>query len=320
MKPLDNVRIRHREYITDVHQTVVSGDERTEQSWNPGMRLNAPWLSTIANSFEKYEIHSFAFVWVPGLPTSATGFVAIVPDYDPLDVNIHEPKAEVLGAADTVRASAWKSFRAPLDPKRLRKADLLYTRNGPPKGSADLRLYDSFGYMLMHNTNVLGVIGELWIEYDITLHIPQRADDEPTGAYVTFPAPSATVNPWEAPTTVHFNDCGAEVDTNPPGHGINQHLKLSQMTPGTYWVTQQGNCVGISAMSDPTIQGFTDGTSVTVWDKIWNAAGNGFSYLWKLIVGVRKASDPDTWLQWAGITATSMAATPLRITEAADDF
>lgn len=52
---------------------------------NPGLSATFPWLSSLANSFDKYRIHDLVIEFVPGNNVLATGNVMLSFDPNPSD-------------------------------------------------------------------------------------------------------------------------------------------------------------------------------------------------------------------------------------------
>jgi hypothetical protein len=317
--PLEHVRIRHREYVADVTQAAAGVTEKRQLPWNPGIKTSAPWLSSLAHAFEKYKIHSFAFEYIPQCGTSVAGMIAICPDYDALDQNLTNTKQELLSFADTARGPVWANIQCRLTSGRFAKRDPLYLRSGLHMGSNfDLKTYDAFSVTLVSNANLVGTVGELWINYDITLSVPQHSRDEVPGAYMGFGAWPSPLEPYAQPSTVVFNDAGFIVDPTIPGNA-NAHMRVD-CEPGTYLVECDGTGVGITDVTDPVLENAIAGDTISVLRKIWNAAGTVFSIVYKLVKASTSVRATDLIMHWTGVIGASVAGSNLRITAASDEF
>lgn len=178
------VIIRHREFITDI----IATQSFTNQSFviQPGLASTFPWLSQIACSYEQYKLRGMLFEFNSTssdalLSTSmntALGTVVMMTDYDVAD----DPPSSKRQMLQSEFASSDKpscTFIHPVECKKsLSAQNILYTRGAiaPPTGY-DPRLYDFARFNIategMQSTG--GVLGELWVTYEIELLKPQFA-------------------------------------------------------------------------------------------------------------------------------------------------
>lgn len=177
-----SVRIRHKEFITDLsipdHSGVFSRYEI-----NPGLEATFPWLSAIAQRFESYQFNTLLFHYVPSVPTSTAGSLIICPDYDAADINDGASKSELLSFEDSVRGAWWTQFTLRCSPQNLRKRKTYYVRGQVLGADLDIKTYDTLQLNLMKSGEVANDSGgELWVEYDVTLITPQRKPEgQPLG-------------------------------------------------------------------------------------------------------------------------------------------
>lgn len=167
-----DVRVRHREYISDTFGAV--GFEARQHSINPGLAWEFPWLSKLAQRFESYRFNKLKYVYETSSPTSATGTVMIVMDYDPSDPAPTD-KTQALNYRDAARSPPWCDIAISATKEDLHKRQSYFVRSGATNN--DLRLSD-VGNMFLCVQGQAGstVIGELYVEYDVSLMTPQIGD------------------------------------------------------------------------------------------------------------------------------------------------
>lgn len=169
--------VRHREYIGDITAT----QDFTCRTYpiNPGLSQTFPWLSTIANSFEQYRLRGVIFEFqstssdalLSAATSTALGSVAMSTDYDVAD----EPPTSKRQMLNSMFASSKKPSETFIHPIECKKAlssmNILYTRGAVVPSGFDARLYDFGRFNIategMQASN--GVLGELWVTYEIEL-------------------------------------------------------------------------------------------------------------------------------------------------------
>lgn len=161
------IRVTHREYLSEIYANQSFGVSVFPV--NPGMTTGFPWLSSLANAFEKYKVHKLKYDFVNVSATSERGRVTLAFDYDALDED-PTSKVDVFQFEGAAEGSVWSTLQLPVktNPKEL------YTRMGAVSG--DLKTYD-FGKVVVgvSNTSLASteVVGELFVEYEIELITPQ---------------------------------------------------------------------------------------------------------------------------------------------------
>lgn len=154
------------------------------QAWpvNPGLASLFPWLSPVANQYELYRFHSLKFTYVGRVGSTSGGILRMAFDHDAMDED--PPTRDVMmsyaGASCDV---LWRDQSISIPSARL---DLgmpngRYTRMGV-HAISDLKTYDC-GRLLVayHGIAVAQELGELYVEYDVELMVPQRRAGSLTG-------------------------------------------------------------------------------------------------------------------------------------------
>lgn len=174
----NGVILRHREYLGDIPATVVF----TVQSFliNPGLSSTFPWLSQIANSYEQYRIRGMLFEFnstssdalLSAATSTALGSVVMQTDYDVADLP-PTSKRQMLNSEWSCSSKPSCTFIHPIECKKNQSTpSLLYTRGAiaVPAGF-DQRLYDfaRFNIATEGMQAAGGVLGELWITYELEL-------------------------------------------------------------------------------------------------------------------------------------------------------
>jgi len=159
------ITIKHREYLGD-----LMGGDFVVQSYQiqPGLPQSFPWLSGIANNFEKYKIRNLQVHYINVSATSERGRVTMAFDADALDADPVD-KVELFSYNGAVEGSVW----SPLTLTVPCKPETLFTRQGEVTGT-DLKTYDCGRLVLAaSNSTADVVVGEIFLSYDIELTIPQ---------------------------------------------------------------------------------------------------------------------------------------------------
>jgi hypothetical protein len=170
---LSTLRFSHSEFVSDL-QSVEAGDTRVTFKVNPGMMTCFPWLSQLAGAFESYKIHNLSFSYVTAVGTDTAGQVALCPDYDATDNNALLHKSALMMFQDTVRTPIWQGATMVCTPANLQRRKSYFTRSGSVTLSS-LALHDVMKLeILITSPAFVGVIGELWVHYDVTLMTPQH--------------------------------------------------------------------------------------------------------------------------------------------------
>ena len=179
------VRVRHREFVRDIALPASNPDRFSVQNLylNPGLNSSFPWLATIAQNFQEYEIKGMIFEFkstCTDTTNSSTQFgmgsLMMATDYDNVDAN-YASKVNLDNAEYSVSAkpSVDQVHVIECDPKRTVNS-ILYIRNSSVPTGKDPRLYDHGNFQVatqgMPSTST-GTIGELWCSYDIVFYKPQ---------------------------------------------------------------------------------------------------------------------------------------------------
>jgi len=176
---MKKIRIKHREYFSDVTPTIANEDHFSH-AIQPGASSMFPWLSGLATRFENYIVHQLAFEFIPLVSAATNGAIALAPDYDPKDDDEDFTKREILTFDDCVRGPIWSPLTMRCSNSNLKKFKMLFVRAGLVKEGEDIKLTDLGELEVLisgYPTELVDItIGELYVVYDIELITPQLED------------------------------------------------------------------------------------------------------------------------------------------------
>lgn len=172
-------RIVHREYVRDVLGSVAFSV--LAFAINPGKSNVFPWLCTIANNYESYRFNYLRLVYETEASTTSTGTVMLAIDYDANDPDPIE-KTDIMAYRGAVRTAPWQRMVYSSLPEELTKRKSYYVTSvvqpvDRAGNFADKLLYDIGTLFIATIGQASGAtIGELYVEYDVSLMTPQMND------------------------------------------------------------------------------------------------------------------------------------------------
>jgi len=248
------IRIKGQDYVSTVQGNgETTGVSILNQPVNPLYGVFAGTrLSHFAELYDKYCFNDLKFHYSPACGSSTSGSIVMAYDRDPTDGT--PPASDhglqqyfgMMGAQSTV---VWDSMT--VSAPRSDPQDFYYANKG---STSDERLTDQ-GQIYIAAATLLpvGPIGNLWVEYDITLFDPQLEDNDAIEA-----ARDDNVNVSTVAKT-GFNGIAV---TQSIGKQISQHVDTDGNTffrflPGTYsllyeWLTSSAST---SATLSPYVAG-----------------------------------------------------------------
>jgi hypothetical protein len=231
------------EFIMDVHGS-TNFAVGASLAINPGQATTFPWLSTIANRYEKYRFVKLRFYYKPMVTQYTanynTGKVMMNCDYDASDPG-PTSKQQVEDSEPHVDGMPYQSFSFALDPREMNgmTSDAHYVRPGGLPGGTDIKTYDVGNLFLstVGQTDT-GLIGELHVEYDIELSVPilDNNDQAPANNSVLFCDGSTTT----ALTSTVAKQLPLDVVSN--GIGSTVSADSFTLSPGNYTISWTFRC------------------------------------------------------------------------------
>jgi len=167
----NGVRIQHTEFVSEL-QYAGNTDFNVTMSLpiNPGIPTTFPWLSGVADLFEKYIVHSLRFHTQPALPSSTAGSIYMEIDYNAADPSPPN-KAEFMSSMSAVSGSIWSPVELSGDLKRVNICER-FVRIGSTPANTDVKTYDVGTLFVATQGYSTGPSGNLYVSYDISLIIP----------------------------------------------------------------------------------------------------------------------------------------------------
>lgn len=175
-----SVCVTHREYIGDIDAAQIFTTK--DLDINPGLQSSFPWLSQIANSFEEYMWKGLIFEFksmssdavLSTANSSALGTVVMATQYNALS-SFFSNKREMANYEYANSSKPSVSFIHPVDCRmQTTPHPMLFVRN-TDNIKGDKRLYDigSFQIAVQGCQSNQGVIGELWVSFEICFYKPK---------------------------------------------------------------------------------------------------------------------------------------------------
>lgn len=166
-----DIRLRRKEFIADIHGT--SELAITKFVINPTNSDLFPWLSNITRSFQQWKMHGGMLVFVPTTAdysaTSALGTVTLATQYD---VKETEPTtmSELL---QLQYSTAGKPSEQLVHPFECKPSQTVMPKLYTSSEDEGTDRFSDFGHTFIATEGTpTGVIGQLWITYDIILNKP----------------------------------------------------------------------------------------------------------------------------------------------------
>jgi len=187
------VRIRHREYISDVSMNGAAFT-LTNIAVNPGLASSFPYLSAVAQNFQEYSFKGLVFEYKTTSATAlasgsntAMGSVMLAAQYR-ADASSFTNKTQLLNEMWSVDTVPSASVILPVECSPVETIlPRQYVRTGAVTG--DIKLFDLCSLSVATSGGQSGqtnVVGELWVSYDVELSKPQL------GSTVAAPGSAAT--------------------------------------------------------------------------------------------------------------------------------
>lgn len=169
-----NTRVVHSEYYGDLVGSTLPFWIAEIIALNPGMINSFPWLNEIASRFENYKFKKLNVRFLTERPTTESGYVAIVPDYDPHDLQ-PVSKTAAFQYQGVAKCAPWENMTQVNAKPNLHKVGKeFFVRQGILPGATDIALYDTGNIFICVGGNSGAVtLGEIWIDYEVELYTPQ---------------------------------------------------------------------------------------------------------------------------------------------------
>jgi len=176
------VKVRHREYITDISSSATANTFSNQSfSLNPGLPTVFPWLSAIAAQYQEFkplgvvfEFKTLSSTAIASSTNTTIGGIIMSTDYNSINPQFPN-KASMDNAEYTTSAPVYDSFYHPIEcDMKQNPLSTLYIRSGAVPANTDQRMYD-LGQFQIASFGVQGtsvVLGELWVSYEFEFSKP----------------------------------------------------------------------------------------------------------------------------------------------------
>jgi len=163
-----NVVVTNREYVG--YLSGSSSFNLVSYPANPGISSLFPWLSNIANNYDRYRVKRLRFIFVSSVSTATAGRIALVWNYNAADL-VPSTKLGALSIHPAEESNVWESFALDIPTT----GGVYYTRDGLPV-SIDLKTTDMGSlYVVTDLCSGSSTIGELYAEYEFEFMNPHAS-------------------------------------------------------------------------------------------------------------------------------------------------
>jgi hypothetical protein len=253
----DGIEICHSEFLRDI--TGSTAFSILDFELNPGLTTTFPWLSSVAQNFQEYEMLGCVLVYKPssGLiagTSAALGMVVAATNY-----NVNAPgfasKVQMEASQFATSTVPFESMIHPIECARgANVTQTLLVRGAALPTGGTLQLYDLAKFQIA----TVGMpsaytVGELWISYHVRLKRPI----EPLFQYASYVHFYETPN-GSASTAFPFGTSGLAktTESNPlvaVVSAVTPTAAFTMPTPGTYVITFSWTRAGANITADPTL-------------------------------------------------------------------
>lgn len=167
--------VRHRELTVDVQGAAAGSFTVANLYLNPGNQVMFPWLSKIAENFERYNFRKLKLKYIPSCPTTSTGQVGFCFDYDLTDPVPTSIKAFTINK-DAKIGQVYAPLVAVFSTKDINGVAKSYyvSQDTSSINTKDPKL--SFPARLFAMTNGFQTdyfkAGQLWVDYEVEFTLP----------------------------------------------------------------------------------------------------------------------------------------------------
>lgn len=240
---IKTVRVPHREKLCDV----FSGPwHAAYYQLNPAMIATFPWLSQLAENFDQFRIVQLSVEYIPSCPVTTAGRIIMAYEYDVKDDDTGVLPDALMNYQGAIAGAvidplvAFYDHKASLDLRHNLFMEAKFPSSDP------LRVPANFIYGVTGGDEVNKVLlGELYIDYDIDLLVPQ-----------SIPQPLQN-------NTVHFRaSTGNCTDLNSPGICSTAGNKTTKAVEKDHGGTQLANLAAGWVAKNSTLAASMAGTVV----------------------------------------------------------
>lgn len=234
----DGIEIAHREFIQDVSGSIAFS--LGSLPINPGLYSTFPWLSSVAENFEEYEMLGLVFEYRPSsgsavsAASAALGVVVYSTEYNVLSPDFIS-KQQMESYEYSCSSVPFEGMLHPVEcAPRSNVLGTMYIRNSAIASGSDQRMYDMGKFeFATQGMQSAYTVGELWVSYHVKLKKPRiPANEIGQWAHITeFPVGSATAAAPLGTTGGVLNSSSTLV-----GVSSSSTTSITLSAPGTYLI------------------------------------------------------------------------------------
>lgn len=163
--------LKHREPLVEISE--ATHEKAYFFLINPGNTALMKWGSKIAGQYESYRFRKLKMHFRTKAPTSFAGRIRMYTDYDPRDPIV--TSFDAMANYGAVEYPVYTNGEMVCNPVNLNKIKSRYVReiNQPTLGDLGDRLTDAGIIYVWVQSDYPGVVGTLWVEYEVELETPQ---------------------------------------------------------------------------------------------------------------------------------------------------
>lgn len=214
------INVRHCERIGTINGSVAF--TTTAFSINPGLTTTFPWLSGLANQYERYKFKNLQFYYKNKCNTTFLGDISMAIEYDAGDP-APSTSVQMENYEAAVNSAPWLDFTL----NNTINRGILYTRFGALSSNLDIKTYDHGTFYVATEAQAdTSLCGYLYAVYDVDFTIPQLSyANQALGGRIVGGGTSSAANPLGATPTI---------DTSAVGMSVTATSLVTVNYPGTY--------------------------------------------------------------------------------------
>jgi hypothetical protein len=232
---------------------------------NPGIPMSFPWLSTIAQNYERYRFRKLSFHYMNSSTGTFSGIAVMGIDYDASD-DTPLNEAQLQSYEGTVSGCVTRPLRFNARADALNRSPQHFVRIGDLSANEDVKMYDSGNFFFAMADGDTSAFGRVFVEYEIELMTPQLSDNvicqHITVVGVSAAAPIGTSLTTTGTIPVEWYS-GTRFYIKQPGQYLVSILTVGTVITGAVVVSAIENSLGGSAFTelDTTIDSAATGAS-----------------------------------------------------------
>jgi len=228
VKGSTDIRVRHREFVGTLQTGTGLFNLLASYVINPSNGALFPWLSALASRYESYLFHSLKIEFRTEQPTSAPGYILLVPDFNTTDPP-PTSKSQAMQYQSMISGPLWQNYEIQFKREDLQKRKSYYCNNTVPIGTVDLTTFNT-GVLYAACGDIPApanqAAGNIFVTYDVSLMTPEYFVDPPQAA---FDSVTNLITHPSLPSNTQFNPSisNTVLDLSSIGKGVANYMNFS---------------------------------------------------------------------------------------------